>query len=547
MIYLINEALNVNDQRYYYGSVASLLLQYTGATTVTEDNYRLNNNELKIAISDTFTIANAVAVNTVIQTLGANAEYKRVYNVISYVIQSGYVFYQLKIDLWHTYAYIASPENLRVSRCTRDLTVNNVHLGFYPTPKQPLVNPTFTPLAIYDASGQVKYTGDPSNGNTYFNAEKLYLIMALKFNTFQDQSGAVSCVRLYAMNVKTLLTKTQGTDYILLTADVLLQEFLNGIYESRTYVSGNLSTTVKAEIVNAWIIETDLLDLDTNAVSATTVRKFVTRTSLSGWYDHEFTPYPVLASTNSREIEFETAPHKIYCVGTKFNNIQVTASVKDPIVEIRAIAGADTVKVFAVQGDNQVEITTAFSLNLTQVNGDISLQRQQLDQLQNTLPMIASMGTIAVGAMSYNPVAIGGGILSLANSATRYAEAQLPQRMGNLVRSGDAITTYCENGIYAYIGYSPFTQVLRNPYYLIEYEDELTSLDEVKNYGVNYDLTLSTLSSLNTYSYIVTGGAVDGFDYLQCSDMTFSGSVPAEAQEYIFNKLLAGIRIKILT
>ena len=429
-------------------------------------------------------------------------------------------------------------QNIKVAKSNRNL----FSMGFYPVPKQPLVAPQYK-QPILEASDHNVIT---DTSGKYFNADYLYVVMAIKFNTYQSQSGAVSCVRLYAMNLGTLMSKTQGTDDILLTTDILVQEFVNGIYESKTYISGSLSTTVKAEIVNAWIIEKDLIKLGT--INAYHERRFTTRTSLANWTDYEFSPYPVLAcSTKSRTITFTTEPYKTYYAGTKFNNLQITSTVYDVSIEIRTIIGTDNLKVFALQGDNQIEITPAFSLNLTQVDGDISLQRQILDQFTNTLPILAIAGTIGVGLISQNPIAIGGGVLSLANSAAKYAEAQLPQRMGNLVRAGDAITTFCEDS-YVYVGIGGFTRAASNPYYIVEYEDDTTGLDDIKYYGINYDYVMPSITAILNRDDILTNsstaGTIDGFDYLKCTDLTFNGNIPKEAQEFIYDKLINGIRIK---
>ena len=73
MLYLFNDSLNVNNQKYLYESVASIITHYSAIASTkqfTDDNYRINNNELKIAISETFTIADAISKNTCIHTLG---------------------------------------------------------------------------------------------------------------------------------------------------------------------------------------------------------------------------------------------------------------------------------------------------------------------------------------------------------------------------------------------------------------------------------------------------------------------------------------------
>ena len=543
MIHLLNEALNANNQHYYYGSIANILTTLSSQdVTFTEDNYRLNNNVLRVGFTDTFTISVAINKHTVVHVIG---DYKRVYNVLSYEIQSGYILYNVAIDLWHTYAYDAGIENIRVCRSTRIINDGNDY-GFYPSAKQCLTKPTYKPIKVISTDGVTVLT---TYGDLEFDASKISIVMAIKHNTFQDQDGATSVVNLFGIPLSTVLAKpTSAIEGIFLTISRVIQEFVNGIYECRHYVNSSLTESFKAQLVNAWLIDNECIE-NTYGANANVVLKFATKTSISGMVNYEFTPAMISSGTHSRILEYEAKPNTKIYVGTKYNNLEVAPIYNvygENEVEIRYIANSDTMNVYAIQGDNQVDITSAFTLNIVQVDGDITLQRQILSQFQNALPIIASAGTIAVGAISQNPVAIGGGILSLANSASKYAEAQLPQHMGNIVRGGDAISTFCEDAPYVFINGRP-----RNPYYIIEIEDVKTNLDELKYYGLVYDFVVDNITTLTNYDDVNSGtstvSTIDGYDYLQCTDLIFTGNIPKEASEYIYNKLINGIRIKILS
>lgn len=543
MIHLLNETLNVNNQRYYYGTKTSFLVHFSSEdVTFTEDNYRLNYNILKIAFTETFTMSVAIGKHTVVHEIG---DYYRVYNVVSYVIESGFIYYTLAIDLWHTYAYDGSLSNLRICRSTRVITQEGDYVGFYPSAKQCLKSPTYTPLKIKSIADGTVIT---SQNDIDIDASKISIVMAIKHNTFQDQDGATSVVNLFGIPLDTVLAKpTSATEGLFLGIARVVQEFVNGIYECRHYVNGNLSSTFKAQLVNAWLIDNECIESVFGA-DLNVVLKFATKTSISGMTDYEFKPAIISSGTHARILTYAAKPNTKVYIGTKYNNLELAPVYnynEDTEVEIRYVAGNDTMSVYAIQGDNQVDITSAFTLNIVQVNGDITIQRQILSQFQNALPIIASAGTIGVGIMTQNPVAIGGGILSLANSASKYAEAMLPQHMGNIVRGGDAISTFCENSPYVFVNGNP-----RNPYYIVEIEDDKTAQDELQYYGLVYDTTISLLTRLSTYDDVTSGtttaGTVDGFDYLQCTDLTFGGNIPKEAQEFIYNKLIAGIRIKVL-
>ena len=90
---------------------------------------------------------------------------------------------------------------------------------------------------------------------------------------------------------------------------------------------------------------------------------------------------------------------------------------------------------------------------------------------------------------------------------------------------------------------------INNPYYAVIITDDTTNNKDLEYYGLIYQTTVADLATLFTFRNASTGNTgsadtVDGFDYLKCSDLTFTGNIPNEAQEFIYNKLLQGIRIK---
>ena len=87
-----------------------------------------------------------------------------------------------------------------------------------------------------------------------------------------------------------------------------------------------------------------------------------------------------------------------------------------------------------------------------------------------------------------------------------------------------------------------------NPYYRIDIEDDRTGIDEIYEQGLLYNFKIGYLNKLWDFNDVASGqlvpSTIDGYDYLQCSNCTFAGNVPKEAKEYIYNKLLSGIRIQ---
>lgn len=566
MLYLFNDSLNVNNQKYLYESVASIITHYSAIASTkqfTDDNYRINNNELKIAIDETFTIADAISKNTVIHTLGTNAEYKRVYNVLRYRIQSGFIYYDLQVDLWHTYIYDADIRNLRIVRSTRDIVIDTKHMGFYKTPMQALNTPKIIPL---DFDGGVATT-------TEVDASEFSLVMAVKYNLFQSETGSMSTTKLFAVNIGYLLAQyctavEQASNPLAKNRCIqdVISDFLSGLYEVEgTTIHPDQTTTtytVKCQLKNAWIIDEGTVRIFGQEAGMLTNFKLCVRSKHVGWEDIKIMPDWV-SCTDGREIQGsgytipprvrtltfdDTKPNCKYYIGTPHANLEVNGSYGEIKAEIKVTADIDDLKVLLIQGDQELDITSAFSLDFTAVDGDITYDRYILNAIENALPLIASWGSMGSAVLSGNTFSALSAAANVYSNATNLMlhSPQFAQRMGYNVKAGSA-------GMLFFADYTRWTaelHIMANPYCIIEIEDDITAIDELNYYGLVYNITINTISNLFSYNDASTGtlvsGTVDGYDYLQCSDLTFYGDIPQEAKNYIYNKLIGGIRIKEL-
>ena len=561
MIHLLNETLNVNNEHYYYGSVASILTALSSQdVTFTEDNYRLNNNVLRIAFTDSFTVNVAITKHTVVHVIG---DYKRVYNVLRYEIQSGYIQYDLEVDLWHTYIYDADVRNLRVNRSTRDIQINGEHMGFYKKPLQAMKAQKFIPLDL--SGGEAEHVE--------VDASEFSLVLAVKYNLFQSQTGSMSKTQLFSFDIGWLLeTYCDAVEDAGNTAAVnrcvqdVIGDLLSGLYEVEATVTLADQTTqtftVKAELKNAWIIDSALLWEFGQEAGMYTNLKLKFRSKHVGWDDIALKPNWISCSDGRqiqgngytlpakvRELTFDnTKPNCHYLIGTPHANMEVNALYGGIKAELRCTTDIDDLKVLLIQGDQELDITSAFSLNFTAVDGDITLERYILDAIQNALPLISSWGSVANSALTGNVFGALSGASNVFGHATSMIlnSPQFAQRTGLNVKAGNAGMAFFAN----YSRWGAYLGLLTNPYCVVEIEDEITEIDELQYNGLVYDITVSTLHNIFTNFDATTGttvaGTVDGYDYLQCSQMTFNGNVPKEAQQYIYNKLVGGIRIKEL-
>lgn len=554
MIYLLTETLSCNNQKFYYAKIQNLInnfaLNQTGFQ-LTEDNYRLNNNILRVqAYSDMdnshFTIGHAHLVHSIIHVI-PNTTYKRVYNVIDYTIQSGYAEFTLKIDLWHTYIEFANIHNLHVTRCTRDILVNSSNVGYYADPIEAIKKPTYTPLVIKSITNP-NITLSYGTNNEKMKDSDFMLVIAIKYNVYDTQSGALTNTRLFAVNLHDAINaiKSHYPQSLKINA---VEDLLSGIYKMATH--NDPVTYTPCVPISAWIIEKELVQYEIQSGLGYDMLDITT--NIKGLQDVTITSYRVIASNLIRTLTYTNTKNSNVYLGLQHNNIKVSNLKGTDKVEVNIhfVIGADDIKVLLIEGEKQVNVTSGFTVNFTTYDGDIRNERKVVDEMQNTMPLLASMVSMGAGIVTQNPMLIASSVVGMTSTMVSNEAKALQKHIGSLIKAGDATTNFFKGKIYvpSSVFVDQDTYEINNPYYAVIITDDTTNNKDLEYYGLIYQTTVADLATLFTFRNASTGNTgsadtVDGFDYLKCSDLTFTGNIPNEAQEFIYNKLLQGIRIK---
>ena len=561
MIYLLTETLNCNNQKYYCYSTSTpqVLIDNFKINnwTFTEDNYRINNNILRVKAdphsSGDFSYANGAQVHSVVHKI-ASQSYYRVYNVVSYICQSNEVIFTLSLDLWHTYiGWAQYIKNVRVSRSTRDLVNGSKHMGFYNNPQQALKAPAYTNvdyLSLINTGVHI-----PFDSNAKVKLKNLAVIFALKYNTFENSSGSVSRVQLFGFNLEDLIASYVGivdSDACFAQSDLyqVISDTIAGIYTVNRQTGINTYDDFTASVIGAWIIDAELVNLvdqpsdyQTLFVRSKNSYKF----SVGGtWSNQLLAPQIVTPANRERTFTITTAKAdatKQILFGAKYNNLRIVKNVGSADVIIKCIVNSSEIKILAIQGENQEDITSAFALTLTTIDGDVNNAKESLEKVTGALSIVGSLGTAIVGAVSGNALVAAGGVLATGAQVAKFAQSFMQRRSGAISNVGDAYITYY-NGLKISRTYTDL--YLNNPYMICKIEDDTTGTNDLAYYGLTYDYTIANLNSLFSATNIET--TVDGFDFIQCTDMTFDTiNIPPNAQEYIKQKLCEGIRLKQLS
>ena len=334
----------------------------------------------------------------------------------------------------------------------------------------------------------------------------------------------------------------------------MVVDTISGIYCINRKTGVNTYEDFDASIVGAWIVDSELIELEAQPSGYQTIfvrsKNSYNFTNAGNWSNVLLEPKVV--KPMSRVVN----PYRTFSVtvntshagsqmmlGTRYNNLNLIKQFGTTSVDIKCIVNSAEIKVIAQQGENEEDITSAFALTLTNIDGNVNEAKRYVERIGQGIGLAGSIGTMVGGAISGNGMAVAGGVISLATQATKVADSLLVRRMGQLSKLGDAYVTY----------YTPITVqrnpdnlYLLNPYALVEAID-LTTRDElVTRYGLSYDTTISTLASIFNYANAVN--PIDTFDYLQAVDMTIDSiNIPPNAEDFIRAKLNEGIRVKLLT
>ena len=527
MLYLYNGiSPNLNGTHYYFTSVSDYETKLLPklVTSVSLTNYRINSNTIKVSLDTTLTEAKADTITYAIEDRGT---YFRAWHVKNVQIQSGMAIYECSVDLWATYLLKAKISNLVVTRCNRNLGVGYL---------DDLMGTTGAPSRGYCA-----VTGRSSgSSNELYDISKVYIVFALKYNIEQTTAGSASRIRLMAFNLLTLKTglfhalgDTFGASIV--NPVEFAMDVVSGIYGIvGTNVWGILGT-LDAAIIGAWFTD-DIATIGQDAIQVKT------KTGWSGYNDIVLTPLEVIRSEYSLSLSVTNDFNKQFYIGTMANGLKLHRTTETTIsVTIRCIISNDKLSIYVQQGDNQDEITDAFSITLGMTDGDISAERQFQNIFKNSIRFIGSGLAVAKGFSSGNPLAMVMGAQGLAGAIAGSTDRE--QHMGNAIKGGDGALAYYRvfTGSDQDNPANNLTTPITNPYVINAYASVDDEKSHARIYGARFNAH-TTLASVFASTLLGTGSFTDTFVKGTC----IVSEAPSDACELIRSKIAGGIYLEKL-
>lgn len=531
---------NTDDKHYYFTTPTQFktALASSLVKSITLDNYRINANLIKVALDATITEAVADTLTYAIDERVDNnvVTYFRAYHVNRIAIQSGYVILYCSVDVWASYFYKASISNLVVTRCNR-----NIGTGLLDDMAGTKGSLTRTYCAV---SGHTS-----GSNNELWNNDDVYIVFALKFNIKQNTDGAISRIRLFAFNIRTIrklyydYAVAQGATGIdLYNASIqnpveLAKDLVSGIYGIKGYNGFNFPTTLNAVVLGAWFINGVSVNQNTNTTIATQWHRQYAD-------DIDINPLEVLDIETTTTLTIANDFDKQLYVGTRQNGLKLQRTTEANIsVVIKVIPATDKLTIIAMQGDHQQDITSAFAVTLGTTDGDISAERAMLSAFESATKVIGSGFAMVKGAQSGNAFMLSSGILGFTNSVGDVIGKGRSNHIGGQINGGDGSIAFNRyHGGDVDHPEENYKIPLANPYIINAYTSINDEKANVRLYGAKFS-ELTTFTSVFTASLLGTGTLTDTYIQALCN----VDNIPTDASDTIKAKLSNGIYLVNLT
>ena len=489
------------------------------------ENYRINRNVLMIKFDNYINAKNYDDITYICDNFDENG-YQRFYFVENCYQQSGYAFYNLSIDYWASYIYRARVDNIHVKRCNR-----NIATGVY---RDDFITKTNSNewLPISDTTS--------GNDNKRFDINKCSIVFCMSYNVVSTNTGSIDTTQLFAISLKDLKEnychysesglprtandqlelsqKTNAVDYAIAV--------VGGIYGVSAW--GPIKDTNDAKVTQAWIVDNTLLLTTDNLVEGIKTRNLYDGRTLSNTLVKA-----VIPSNLSRYFSLNLDKNYNYYVGTQGKGLKIKKlSDSTTQVQYNVIVSQSDLKVIVKQGDNQMDITDAFAVQLTLNAGEITGLRAMVSTIQQSYQEVAKFMTLENNKDATT--------LDYTGLLVDYAGGFQNKFVGTLIGSGDGYlnfrnllssgftTNYDEN-----INFPVY-----NPYALtkcqsIENEDEI-----VARQGITFDCYISDLSYIFDYNLLTETNNT----FLQC-ECNVTNTI-LDACNLIKTKLASGIFIE---
>lgn len=508
---------NQDNGRHFMFTDVSLYmaeLQPHLLTSIDLNNYRINSNVAKLALSSLLTEENYDTVTYLIE-YDEVTKYFRCYTVLRATLDSN-ISYTLEVDLWATFIKDCDFSKVHITRCNRQLS----QYGIYDEPQsteQPLSSEVAVPV-------NKSWLVDGYN-DALARLDRVYIVFLLQYNVKQHIFGtndAITDTKLVATPLSEFEEiYSEFPDYNVLDIATAYIGCINGVL-------GQNDKFIDAQVLQAWVLPLPLVYVTGTYITCKASTKFT---------EGEFKAFYLRPEYNLTYLDFTvlpTNPNYIYYFGTINNGLKLkkyTRNTDRLTCRVQAFIGATTLRVLVMQGEEQKDITDAFEITLTSTASVTTSIRQ----FAKTMGQAISLGqgiTKQIGKGDF----VGAGLTGVGGFVEMLdTQKNLNKAIGN----GDAMTSYFIN--------NPPVASVRNPFVITKYLSVNDGNKHANMFGATFDYFANSGDAVTVFDFdnatlLGSGDIIDTYIIASCD----IDGVPLEAHNEIGRKLSAGIYYTVL-
>ena len=526
---------NVKNGKYLAVSDIETFISLTDTYMVDEitlDNYRINTNVAKIKYTDDYeeTINNNITylIEYDYSMVGEDMQinYFRCYFVDNFNLQSGYIVFNLHIDLWQSYIFNAKFKNTILTRSNRRVNsygvydeIQNTNDGYSIHYEAP----------IYTAWLD-RYSDGPTGYYPFAKESEIYIVYLIQYNIEQQVFGDdhISATCLYATPLDEIRTAVNNGDYSTIKGAT---NIIGGIYG----VTGKFGSTLDAQVIEAWILPTWFINIGSKSAGGSGTTYYHNFKTKSEHGDLTIKGYVVNPSKNT--LEYRSVANdinKVTYFGTINNGLKLKRYTYDTLhCFVSCFVGATSIQVIAMQGEEQKDLTKDFTIMLTENSGVTTGIRAVAKALSRSISMGGSMwGDIKKADYGMAGLGFVKGIADM---------IPLKPSIDKAIGNGDASTLYYRNQNQT--SGDPKYNCVQNPFVITTFTSVENENEKARRFGASFYFVIEHEQMSLIYQYLTSfnllgSGTFD--DTLIALDTCVYG-IPQDACTYIRDTLKAGV------
>lgn len=514
---------NIEEQTHYHFKGSEGLTAYYAALrhyspfNVALDNYRINENLIKLKESASVTPATIAHITYVIDH-DEEAGYFRAYHVVNCYMQSGYAVFEVKPDLWANGFFGGGVlHNLHVVRCNRDIA-----------------------NGVYDTIAKTKGASYPVHLKPYdLTLSQCSVVFVLEYNVSQNvfDGNQITKTSLFALSLQRVYGLVHGVNAAYDNLDIILKtiDVIGGIH-SVGGTNGTAGAQLNAHVLKMWIVPSNTFSYSDFGVSQIVTKCMVTDgqdTAIDSVFmvrsAHTIIEKDMKALLDDPAVQWRNfLPDYHIEVGTLYRAMAITRFTKETKAYFHYVFTNSNVNVYVEQGLQQEDITESFEVTITTNN---ATETSLMSAAKTLTKLAGGVAAVARGYAKggYTGAAAGAALYGVGLMATM-KDAQPLQAMG----TGDGLLTFSQNR----------ADRVNNPYYLMLTPSNEDEKEHAYFKGVSYDV-FAGLNDIDAAPQLGQASTPRTGFFIMADAMRVEGMQNANA-DFVRQELSRGIWVKML-